>query len=67
VNSWGHVRVVVTVKIGEPWVFTSEPMTAMWGDILLRLLADGPFEVLKAHLVPAEDEALRLGFVDALR
>lgn len=65
--SWDRVRVVVTVKIGEPWVFTSEPMTAMWGDILVRQLADGPFEVLTAHLIPAEGQALRLDRADAIR
>jgi hypothetical protein len=50
---------VVTVKIGGEWIFTSEPMTEMWADILLRefILQSEPFAVLRAKKVPVEEKS----------
>ena len=53
---WDRVRVVMDVDVLGGIQFRSPPMESHQADILLIELSRGPFTVLRARVVPAEEK-----------
>lgn len=51
-------RVVAVIEIaGNEYTFTSDPMARLWADVILQEFIRGdPFKVVKARLIPAEED-----------